>query len=388
VAVSPIRDTTGELVGFASIARDISERKRNEEVLRQSEEAFRRTFEAIPDPAYIWMRQADGRLLLDKYNQAAVKITKGGIKNYLGIDAEKLFAGEPDFVAKIRLTLDKGGRQSSEVLYEYQSTQQSKWLQVDYVKTAESSVMVITKDISERKEAESKLMAYQKQLQALTSEMMLVEERERRRIASELHDQIGQNLALCKLKVAALEQNLNDKALKGDLTVVRRLLEVSIQDARSLIFDLSPPVLYELGFSAALEWLAERLQEQFRIPIEFESRLKDPELKSDQQVILFQVARELLMNVGKHSRASQAKIILAREGPFLKLQVNDDGVGFDAARVFAPREPDGGFGLFSMRERLNYLGGGLDVKSKRGQGSQITVKLSLPVAAGAAKEKP
>ncbi|MCX6553668.1 MAG: ATP-binding protein, partial [Candidatus Aminicenantes bacterium] len=154
---------------------------------------------------------------------------------------------------------------------------------------------------------------------------------------------------------------------------------------------LSPPVLYELGFSAALEWLAERMQEQFNIPVEFESRLKDPELKNDQQVILFQVARELLMNVGKHSRASQAKVILSQEGPFLKLQVNDDGVGFDASRIFAPREASSGFGFFSMRERLHYLGGGLEVKSRPGQGSQIILKVLLQgggAAAGNPKGKP
>jgi len=208
-------------------------------------------------------------------------------------------------------------------------------------------------------------------LRALTSEMMLVEEMERRRIASELHDQIGQNLALCKLKVAALEKILGDDGIKGELAVVRRLLECSIQDARSLIFDLSPPILYELGFSAALEWLAERIQEQFHVAVEFESRFRDPELKNDQQVILFQVVRELLINVGKHARASQAKIILSHAGPSLKIQVNDDGVGFDASQIFAPREQNSGFGFFSMRERLNYLGGGLEVKSRPGQGSQI-----------------
>ena len=128
---------------------------------------------------------------------------------------------------------------------------------VDYVQTADDTVLVITSDISERKEAEAKLLAYQEQLRALTSELGLIEERERRRIASELHDQIGQNLALCKLKVTALEKTAADEEMKGELSAVRRLLECSIQDARSLIFDLSPPVLYELGFQAALEWLAE-----------------------------------------------------------------------------------------------------------------------------------
>jgi len=107
--------------------------------------------------------------------------------------------------------------------------------------------------------------------------------------------------------------------------------------------------------------------------VEFEDRSVDLELDDDQHVILFQVVRELLINVGKHSQAGQAKVILSREGPLIKIQVNDDGVGFDTSRIFAPREQNGGFGFFSMRERLNYLGGGLEVKSKSGQGSQIVL---------------
>ncbi len=105
--------------------------------------------------------------------------------------------------------------------------------------------------------------------------------------------------------------------------------------------------------------------------------LANPELDNDRQVILFQVVRELLVNVGKHSQASQAKVILSLEEPFLKIQVNDDGVGFDASRIFSPKGQSGGFGFFSMRERLNYLGGGLEVKSKPGKGSQIVLTVPL-----------
>ncbi|MFH2108538.1 MAG: PAS domain S-box protein [Chrysiogenia bacterium] len=375
--VMPLKDKDGVIYAYSSVQRDISERKRSQEVLRQSAETFRRTFEAIPDPAYIWTKEANGRVRLGKFNQAALQITNGGIKDFLGMQVEKLFVDHPDYVKKIHLVMDSGQRQFSEVHYCYKSTGESKWLLVDYVKTAESSVMVITKDVTERKETETRLLAYQEQLRALTSELTLIEEKERRRIASELHDQIGQNLALCKLKVAALESNLANSTEKSEMAAVGRLLECSIQDTRSLIFDLSPPVLYELGFTAALEWLAERIQEQFHVPVEFESRFANPELDDDRQVILFQVVRELLVNVGKHSQASQAKVILSLEEPFLKIQVNDDGVGFDASRIFSPKEKSGGFGFFSMRERLNYLGGGLEVKSKPGKGSQIILTVPL-----------
>ncbi|MDD8013883.1 MAG: sensor histidine kinase, partial [Acidobacteriota bacterium] len=235
-----------------------------------------------------------------------------------------------------------------------------------------------------RRQAESQLLAYQEQLRALTLDLTLVEERERRRIAAELHDQIGQNLALCKLKVAALEKGLSREKVKSELSALRRLLEVSIQGARSLVFDLSPPVLYELGFQAALEWLAEWIGEQYQIPVEFESRGAGEFLESDRQVILFQVVRELLVNVGKHSQASRAKVILSLAERSLHIQVNDDGRGFDASQIYDAKAQKGGFGFFSMRERLNFLGGGIDIKSKPGKGTQIvlTVPQGTPPPAG------
>ena len=167
-----------------------------------------------------------------------MKITMDKIKDFDGIEAKELFAAQPDFVKKIVLAMDKGKNQFDEVLYTYHTTGASKWLQTDYVRTAKDNVMVITKDISERKEAEAKLLAYQEQLRALTSELILIEERERRRIASELHDQIGQNLALCKLKVAALEKDMTQQP--GEKRTVGGAPAAGVQHPGRPLADLRP----------------------------------------------------------------------------------------------------------------------------------------------------
>ena len=388
--VMPLRGADGRIRSYFSVQRDISERMLSEEVLRQNEEMFRRTFAAIPNPAYIWARQEDDRLTLDRFNLAAEAITHGRIREFQGIEVDRLYADRPDFARKIRLTMESGQALNEEVKYRYRSTGEEKWLVVDYVPTAPGRVMVITRDVSERKEAEAKLLAYQEQLRALSSELTLVEERERRRIASDLHDQIGQNLALCKLKVAALEKEPGTDAVRSELSAVRRLLECSIQDARSLIFDLSPPILYELGFLAALEWLADRITEQYHVMVEFENQAGAVALETDRGVILFQVVRELLVNVGKHSRAGRAKVIVALGEGVLRIQVNDDGQGFDASRAYDPKEREGGFGFFSMRERLNYLGGAIEIRSKPGVGTQVFLTLPLPArpAAEPGRDKP
>lgn len=383
VAASLLNDGQGRPKGIIAVGRDSSERKQGEAALRESEGKFRSITEQTSD--LIAITDANG--FITYASSSSKSLFQFAPEEMCGRNFTE-FLDEPvvpKAVAAFRSALERGER-----TIDLELTMKRKDGSVfigelngsNFRSGEQNGALVVIHNITERKEAEAKLLAYQEQLRALTSEMMLVEERERRRIASELHDQIGQNLALCKLKVAALEKNLNDDALKEELAVVRRLLECSIQDTRSLIFDLSPPILYELGFSAALEWLAERIQEQFHVPVEFESRLGDPELKNDQQVILFQVVRELLINVGKHARANQAKIILSHAGPFFKIQVNDDGVGFDASQIFAPREQNSGFGFFSMRERLNYLGGGMEVKSRPGHGSQII--LTVPQKGGGA----
>ena len=392
VLATLLNDAQGRPKGILAIGRDISERKRDERELKESKALIDVVVENVP--LMIFLKEAtDLKFVI--FNRAGEELLGYNRKSLLGKSDLDLFPAEQAayFMAKDREVLDGNADMldiPEELIMTAKKGQRLLHTRKVCLRSADGVtkyMLGISEDITERKEAETRLLAYQEQLRALTSELTLIEEKERRRIASELHDQIGQNLALCKLKVAALENNQADSALKGELAAVSRLLECSIKDARSLIFDLSPPVLYELGFTAALEWLAERIQEQFHVPIEFESRFDEPELDNDRQVILFQVIRELLVNVGKHSRASQAKVILSFEAPFLKIQVNDNGVGFDASTIFNPREQNGGFGFFSMRERLNYLGGGLEVKSKPGKGSQIILTVPPHGRAAAAKGK-
>jgi PAS domain S-box-containing protein len=376
VSASVLVDEAGHPAGIIAIGRDISERKLAERELRESKALL----DAVVDnvPLMIFLKEAtDLKFVI--FNRAGEELLGHERGSLLGKNNLDLFPAEQAafFMAKDRETLDSEADLldiPEEPIMTAKKGQRLLHTRKLCIRGADGTtkyLLGISEDITERKEAEAKLLAYQEKLRALTSELTLIEERERRRIASELHDQIGQNLALCKLKVAALEKGVGGEELKGELSAVRRLLECSIQDTRSLIFDLSPPVLYELGFPAALEWLAEWIGEQYHVPVEFEKRSGDEPMETDRQVILFQVVRELLVNVGKHSRASRAKVILSMEKRSLKVQVNDDGVGFDATRIYDPKGKDSGFGFFSMRERLNYLGGGLEVYSKPGQGTQI-----------------
>ncbi len=375
--VMPLKGGDGKIHSYFSLQRDISERKRKDEELRQSESKYRELVENHNDVIF----SVDAAGVIGYISPAIIAITGFSPEEVVGRNLFDFFSSEEQeqYGAQMRQTELNGSS-----VGEFEITVKDgsrRWIRASSRSIVENGEVVgvrgIMSDISQRKEAEAQLLSYQEQLRALGTELTLVEERERRRIAAELHDQIGQNLALGKLKIAALEKGATAKKLKSELSAVRRLLEVSIRDARSLIFDLSPPVLYELGFPAALEWLAERIGEQYGVPVDFEDRAIGVVLEGDHQVILFQVVRELLVNMGKHSRAGRAKVILAYEEGALKIQVNDDGVGFDARQLPETRGREGGFGLFSMSERLRSMGGRLDVRSVPGKGSQIILALPL-----------
>lgn len=239
-------------------------------------------------------------------------------------------------------------------------------------------------DITERKRAEEKLQLYQKELRSLASQLSLTEERERRVIATDLHDNIGQLLAISKIKLGKLKELSDDGEAVRQTDEIRGLIEQAIDYTRSLTFELSSPILYELGLEPAVEWLAEQFRAKYDLSVVFESDGLTVPLDTERSVLIFKAVRELLLNTVKHARAQQAIITVSGSGEVMKVTVEDDGAGF----VYAPPEAanDGAiksFGLFSVRESLRHAGGRLDIKSAPGHGTKVT--LEVPVRAGGAE---
>jgi len=228
--------------------------------------------------------------------------------------------------------------------------------------------------IAERKKAEEKLFAYQVQLKSLASELTLTEECERRRIATELHDRISQLLVISKVKLESLRELVQPKEVAGAMDEIRDSLAQTIQNTRSLTFDLSSPILYELGFEAAVaEWLDEHIREKHGIETEFVDDGQPKPLDDDISVLLFRDIRELLINVVKHAQAQKVKVVVRRVDDEICINVEDDGVGFNVSEITSIATKKRGFGLFSIRERLEQLGGRLEIDSKPGSGTRVTV---------------
>ncbi len=218
------------------------------------------------------------------------------------------------------------------------------------------SALVIISNITERKAIEERLLSYQGRLRSLSSELGTIELRERRRIASELHDRIGQSLAVVKMKLGALRLAAG-KGASAAVDDIRAVVDQTIADTRSLTFELNPPILDELGLEPAIEWLLEKFRAQHAIPAEFRDDGMTKPLDLDVRANLFRSVQELLLNVVKHANAGKIVVSAARSGEEIRITVADDGVGFDPGDVMEIGARMAGFGLFSIRERIASIGG-------------------------------
>ena len=236
------------------------------------------------------------------------------------------------------------------------------------------------RDITERKRAEARIKAYQDHLRSLASELLETEERERRELAVDLHDGLGQTLALVKMKLDMLRQQAEGEAQRRAIGEVETIISEAHQSVRSLTFQISPPILHDLGFIPAVQWLIDDLCDRYGLEVEFHYDDHGAMFTGQMRVILFRAVRELLINVAKHANVKQARLALMCDGRVVRVVVEDPGEGFDVARVLAP---DGGhgFGLFSIRERLDYqLGGRMEIVSQPGEGTCIVLEAPLPTS--------
>lgn len=234
-------------------------------------------------------------------------------------------------------------------------------------------VVAFISDMSALKEHEQRISAYKKRLQEMAFDAALVEERQRRRLAADLHDNIGQTLALAQIRLKAAMANPTFSADK-DLGEVVKLLAQAMSDTRSLTFELSPPVLYDLGLVAALEWFGEQLEAQHGLHVDVRADERWSFLDTETAAMLFRSIRELLTNVVKHAATRLVAVSLVREANELVVVVHDHGKGFDLERLKASGAGRG-FGLFSVREQVLRLGGHFEVTSSPQYGTRITLRV-------------
>jgi len=376
VTVSLVRDAAGRPSYSIRMVEDVTERKRAELMLAESRAELEALVECTDD--FIWSVDAR-RFGLLTYNSA---LRDHFLANYqLAIAKGMTFA---DLLPPGQTELWRGFYQrvltAGAYTMEYLTGVGSVPLLLSFNPLRRGGeiygISVFGKNITKLKEAESALLRYQAQLSALASELSLAQERERRRIAFEIHDHVVQDLTLGKIMVGnSIRTRSTDK-----LAQVSGILDEAIRQMRSLIFDLSPPMLYEMGLAPALEALGERLGQEHGFSCNLLDGSTSPQLPEEILVGVFQSVRELFMNVVKHARARHVTLRLESEGGALRISLEDDGVGFEVENVFRRAQQQHSIGLFGVQQRLRHLGGSFEIESATGRGArlELTVPLTSP----------
>lgn len=238
------------------------------------------------------------------------------------------------------------------------------------------------RDELERRVAErtTELKRRADQLARLASELTMAEQQVRRHLADALHDHLQQILVAARIQTDQLQ--LDEKAPERirNFKLVHEMLSEAIASTRSLSRDLSPPVLHHGGLPAALQWLAEDMQQKHNLKVHLQADGNHVDLPDSLNIFIYNTARELLFNITKHADTLDAAVRLHRRGDSILLEVADSGKGFDPSCILRSNAESGGFGLFSIQERVDFLGGRLAIDSRIGGGSRfsITVPVTVP----------
>lgn len=224
-----------------------------------------------------------------------------------------------------------------------------------------------TREISEKND----------QLRLLSMALTLAEEKERRRLSELLHDNLGQNLALAKIRLCSMAAAHGGQSCQQALGEIKVFLTEAIHSTRSLTAEMSPPVLYDLSFVAAIKWLADRIFVVNGIQHKVVSSGKSVVLPENTKVLLFKTVRELLVNSVKHSQAGYVQIDLNYTDTTLYLTIHDDGIGMPDVTVDRSSKSASGFGLMSINERITYLGGEFKIMSQPNHGTIVALQIPL-----------
>jgi PAS domain S-box-containing protein len=358
---------------------DITERKRAEEALRESEERFRNAF----DFAAIGMAlvAADGRFL--RVNQSLCDMVGYTPTELLAHDFQSIT--HPDdldadlgFVRKML--------EGSLSYYHMEKRYLHKEGHIIWVLLSVSMLRGVhgeplyfisqIEDITERKNAEKTLHDYNLRLKALSHQILGTQETERRRLARELHDEIGQMLTTVGLRLHQLKTVCGpggETALNEDIDFVNR----TIEQVRELSLNLRPPMLDVLGLEAALRWFAQNQSQRSGVDVKLVGHLNVPRVDPDLEIACFRVVQESTTNVLRHARARHVWIELQEEDTELSVVIRDDGVGFDVPAMHRRAGHGGSFGILAMRERIDLLGGRLEIESAPGQGTRVSAHFPL-----------
>jgi PAS domain S-box-containing protein len=382
---SAVKDAQGAVVGYMATIKDISVRKQAERALKASEERFRDIVNTTD--GIVWEADAttfDCTFVSDQAQRLLGYPAGDWLKP--GFWVEHLHPDDRAWVPELSASYT---RRMEPYAIEYRFIARdgrTVWFHDIVTVVAEAGaprwLRGIMVDITRSKQVEEKLreMAADleakveertKQLRRLSAQLTMTEERERRMLAEDLHDNLAQLLAVIKIKLTTLAAG----SLPSAVSEVVALVDQAERSARSITMELSPPILHRLGLMPALEWLGDEMERVYGIAVRVRCDACDMQLGQEIQAVLYRSVRELLINVAKHAKVRDAIVsCLCGTGP-LVIVVEDDGCGFDPVDQGRGLSGQRSFGLSSIYERLANLGGAMEVDSSPGNGTTVTLTI-------------
>jgi len=374
VTVSPIRDASGRVEGMSGIVRDVTERKRMEEALGQSEERLRSLFTGIDDALFV--HDTEGRIL--DCNEAACRRLGYAREELLAmrtsdIDAPEFAAGFPTRLAEQLdqrrgvyegIHVARGGRRIpvnvNTCLIEYHG---------------KPAVLAVMRDVTERRRIEESLRHNEAQLRELARHVESVREEEQARMARQIHDEVGQALTALRFDASWLARQFPnaEAGLQVRIRDMIRLADEAIEAGRRIVAELRPPILDDLGLGPALEWYTQDFAQRTGIDAAFEAGPQPLAVSDDLAVTAYRIAQEALTNVARHAQASHVAVRLDQRDGALTLEIADDGRGVPGDEASSARS----LGIIGMRERALGCGGGVAIEGAPGRGT--TVRLTIPI---------
>jgi PAS domain S-box-containing protein len=370
-----VRQRTAELMeANEQLKREIVQRSRMEEALRQSEEILRAQYRGIPVPTFTWKKSGADFILTD-YNRAAEDFTQGLIPKFTGRTISDLYHDRPDIIQIMTVSYAQTSTIRRELAYRMFTTEEEKFIAFTSSYVPPDMIMVHMEDITESRLSRENLKRSEKNLKLLSSQLITAKEEERKRIAHELHDSVGQYLSSIKFNLENIISKMEKGSSESGLTSLKEsipVIQATIEEVRRISMDLRPSILDDLGILATISWFCREFQCVYTaIKINTTITIEEVDVPEHVKIIIFRIIQEALNNTAKHSRADTVDISLTKGDSGIELSISDNGIGFDVQEIALREDSSRGMGLASMEERTDLSRGCFSIDSVKGIGTLI-----------------
>ena len=374
-SLQPVKELGEKVSGVVLSLVNVTERKRAQEAQRESEYRYRTLFEESRDAVYITSREGE----IIGINQSGLDLFGYTREELMESNIREIYVHPKDRQRFQKVIERKGSVRDYEVKFRKKDGIELDCLLTATVRRADDGSVLgyqgIIRDITDRKRAEAALRESEKQLRYLSSQLLTAQEKERERIARELHDGIGQSLSAVKFSVENSLKQINKETAGPPakrLEAVIPMIQDSIEEVRKIAMDLRPSVLDDLGILATISWFCREFQTiHSGINIEQQLEIQEDEVPDPLKTSIYRVLQEALNNVAKHSKANLVNISLKSIDGTIELVIGDNGMGFDLEEALSVKSSRKGLGLSSMKERSELSGGSFTIKSVRGAGTVL-----------------